>query len=103
MIERAEEPQIPGAGLALRQTEADGTELTAIVRGDSLDLYHGQSTIHSVALSPETARKLAWFILWTWFVKATWIGWKMRAWKQDFQRRLDAKGKLGGANDEAIV
>jgi hypothetical protein len=70
----------PGNGLILRQTEADGSEVTAIVRADSIDLYHGKRVIESFAMSPEVARRLAWFILWTWFVRATLCGYRTKRW-----------------------
>lgn len=86
-------PEPPGSGLALRQVEEDGTEVTAICRGDAFDVYHGRREISSFSMSPRVAIRFAWFVLWRWFVNATWFGLKPRLWFWAARRERGRKGR----------
>ncbi len=82
----------PGADLALRVQEPDGTEIVLVSKGDSFDLIHGQEgAMRVMGISQVAALRLAWFLLWSWFVRATWVGWKLSAWRWAMHTRLDEK------------
>lgn len=73
-------PSPPGHDLALRQVELDGQEVTVMARGDAIEVFYGRKDISSFSMSPRVAIRLAWFILWRWFVNETLFGLRSRAW-----------------------
>jgi len=68
----------PGSGMGLARYEPDGTHVGVIARGDAVDLYYGKDMVSSMSITPRTALDVAWFLLWTWWVKATWCGLRSR-------------------------
>lgn len=81
LLEQNERGQhvLPGANVAQRWVQPDGTETTLISRGDAFDLYIGRRTIYNVTLSFGTAVAIAKWIL-SWWVRSTWCGIKHRLW-----------------------
>jgi hypothetical protein len=70
----------PGGGLAARFVEP-GFEMTVVHRGDAVDVYYGARSITAFSMSPGTALRLAWFIVWRWWALATWCGLKSSLWR----------------------
>lgn len=70
----------PTALLAWSHREATGRRLTAISRGDAFDLYYGRHSPVVLSIAPATALKLAWFLLWRWWIVGTFCGLKMQVW-----------------------
>lgn len=71
--------QPPGAGPAIRLREPDGSDVTAIARGDAFDLYFGKRTITNVPVTPRVMVKLALWVVW-WWIRHDWCGMKRRLW-----------------------
>ncbi len=70
----------PTSNLGIRLREPDESELVLLSEGDSFDLIAGKGEFTVIQVTPKTAMKLAWFILWRWWVLGTWMGWKTSAW-----------------------
>lgn len=70
----------PGGRAGIVLDELDGRRLAVLSRGDALDVYQGRETIRVFGVSAATASKLAWFLFWTWWVRGTWCGLKLRVW-----------------------
>lgn len=70
----------PGGEPCARWVEPDGGEVAIVVRGDAADVYYGREEIRSLSITPATALRLAWFILWRWWVRAGWCGLRLRLW-----------------------
>jgi hypothetical protein len=71
---------MPGHGEAQRWAQSDGAELTAITRGDHVDLYFGRSgQLLQTAVTTETAVAFARWLL-RWYARKLWYGVKLRLW-----------------------
>lgn len=74
-------PAPPGARTGFREREIDGRELAVLPRGDSVDIYFaGPKSVVAFSCDPTTALRLAVWILWHWWVRALWCGWKLVWW-----------------------
>lgn len=82
----------PGAGESIRLLEPDGGEVTAITRGDAVDLYFGRKTIYNYSVSPRTAARLAWWLL-RWWVWSGWCGLKLKLWHWSLSQILRLRWK----------
>jgi len=73
---------VVGSNIGVRAKEADGRDIALFSQGDGFDLVYGnsQGPYVVVQLSPETLLKLAWFVIWRWWFRGTWCGWKLSAW-----------------------
>jgi len=69
--------------LGVRAKEADGRDIVLVSQGDAFDLVYGSERVGYTVLqlSADTVLKLAWFVLWRWWVRGTWLGWKLSAWR----------------------
>ena len=65
----------------MRRAEPNATETAVVSTGDAFEFFHRRGT-EAVAFSvtPEAARWLAWFILWTWLWH-TWAGLRTWLWR----------------------
>jgi hypothetical protein len=82
-IVRRFEERRPGASLGLRLPEPNGGEHAWLSSGDAWDVYFRDMRRRAVvqhSMSPRNALRLAWFILWRWWVCELWCGVKLRAW-----------------------
>lgn len=70
----------PGARVAWRHVERDGRELTVISRGDAIDIYYGRNSPVVFSITPRAALAFASFVLWRWWVRGTWCGFKLWLW-----------------------
>jgi hypothetical protein len=70
----------PSAKLAWSHLELDGSRLTVVSRGDAFDLFYGRTRPVVLSITPKAALRLAWFILWRWWVLGTFCGLKTRLW-----------------------
>lgn len=77
----------PGGSQTFRLSEATGSELTVIARGDSFDVYQGKRAIYAFQVSPRVMLALARWVLWTWWFRGTWCGIKPRLWEWSLKRR----------------
>lgn len=82
---------MPGGSMGFRVQEADGSEFAVLTQGDSMEMYRGKKVISSFSLSTETALRLAWWLIWTWWAKATLFGIRKRMWTWAFRHRLDQR------------
>src|SRR5690349_78611 len=74
----------PSTGIGIVVPEEDGvTSHTLISQGDAIEFISGTDkvgyTVH--VLSARSALKLAWWLLWVWWVKGTLLGQKLDAWR----------------------
>lgn len=77
--------------LGVRAQEADGRDVVLLSQGDGFDLVYGQKDgpYTVLQLSPSTLLKLAWFVLWRWWFRGTWCGWKLSAWQWSAEVQID--------------
>lgn len=80
VVEDGDRLRPPGAEPAVRLVEPDGSELTVMSRGDSLDCFQGKRMFSAFTISPRTALRLAWFLFWSYWVRGTWCGVKLWLW-----------------------
>lgn len=77
-------PSPPGSACRLEFGEPgdDGRpmDIATTDNNDGSDLWLGWRSEWHVFYEAKHARRLAWFILWTWWVKGTWCGLKRRIW-----------------------
>lgn len=86
----------PGGTQIFRWTVAGPVrkEFTVIARSDSFDFYHGHPDGERVtvfAVRADIALKLAWFLLWDWWILATWCNWKLRLWRWCLRVRSESR------------
>ena len=92
---------MPGYGAVLRVVEADDSELLAIARGDSVDVYTGQKDFVHFTCTRETMIRLGAWVLW-WWVFEQWFGLRVLIWYALLESLLPsthgpkAPRKLGG-------
>jgi hypothetical protein len=79
----------PSAELAVRARQPDGSEVAVFSSGDSLTLVMGKHAFTPQRITPRTALRLGWFFLWTWWVRGTWCGLKLRLWSYCVSIKLD--------------
>lgn len=73
---------------AFDHTEPDGTRLVIMTDADAVSFYYGSKTITSFSLTAGSAARLAWFLLWTYWVRWAKLGWRARQTRRALQRRL---------------
>lgn len=69
-------------------------EMVAQVLNDGFDLYVGYPSEWLINMKETGARKLAWFIIWTWWIKGTWFGLRRVIWYWALHRRVEKTNKL---------
>jgi hypothetical protein len=76
------ELQPPAGALATRVHEADGRQLAIVSRGDVLDVYFVTRKGDPVTFScsARSVLRLAWWLLWRYWVVGTWCGMKLSLW-----------------------
>jgi len=100
----------PTANLGIRIQEKDGSEVVLLPHGDSFDLISGKAEYYVVHISPKAMMKLAWFTIWTWWIKGTWFGFKLDAWnwamsvaiEETMYRRLRADEQRKAASPRRV-
>jgi hypothetical protein len=77
--------------LGVRAREADGRDVVLISQGDAFDFIYGsdRAGYTVLQLSARTVLKISWFVLWRWWVRGTWFGWKLLAWRWAVWVQLD--------------
>jgi hypothetical protein len=78
--DKAGQVRAPGSTASFVVDEPNGSTTAVMPRGDAVDIYHGAKEILAFSTTPRNALRLAWFLLWTWWVCATWCGLKARLW-----------------------
>jgi len=76
-------PSPPGVNAELDFGEIDNGRPMFVARtypDDGAYLWLGTHNKWHVFYSAKDARRLAWFILWTWWAKGTWFGLKRKIW-----------------------
>ena len=71
----------PGGTSGIVLAEPNGSTTAVLATGDAFDVVHGREELVVFSTTPANALRLAWFVLWTWWVKATWCGIKLRLWR----------------------
>lgn len=61
----------------------------ATTNNDGFELWLGWRSEWHVFYKAKDARRLAWFILWTWWVKGTWCGLKRWLWYRALSYRVE--------------
>lgn len=83
----------PGAECRLDFGE-DGTEdLATTYNNDGFELWLGNPGKWYTHYSAKQARRLAFFILWKWWTRATWFGLKRRLWYWGLGAQHDQSGR----------
>lgn len=77
--------------LGVRAKEADGRDIVLVSQGDAFDFVYGseRAGYTVLQLSASTVLKLAWFVMWRWWVRGTWLGWKLSAWQWSVAVQMD--------------
>lgn len=86
-----ERPRPPGGSEITRNIDVDGSEFTLVSNGDTFDIYYGRSIINGFSIEESLGRKVAKWILWDWWVKATWCGMKLRLWRWALENKEPPK------------
>lgn len=77
-------PYPPGSTCRLEFGEPDDDgrpmNIATTDNNDGFDLWLGYRHEWHVFYPAAEARRLAWFILWTWWIKGTWCGLKRKIW-----------------------
>lgn len=83
----------PSGELGVRVSEITGTEHVIISHGDSLELISGNDRDGYVVsvLEPASALRLARWILWRWWIRALFFGWKLLAWQWTISVELEER------------
>lgn len=69
--------------------------------GDAWDVFYRDPRRVMVvqhSMSPRQALRLAWFVIWRWWVKALWCGLRLRLWIWALHVRMEA----GAATNEPV-
>ena len=92
----------PGSTQQLRFGEIDPDDgkppyVATTDNNDGFELWLGtMHTWHVFYKAPE-ARRLAWFILWTWWIRGTWCGLKRRIWY--WALHIEVEDMMGGSDE----
>lgn len=81
---------VPGAAVGARLVEADGREIAVIGRGETCEVFFTSPRMKSVMCfecSPRAALRLAFALVWTWWMRGTWCGIKTRLWLWAVEQR----------------
>lgn len=70
----------PGAECQLNFGAEDAPQIATTYNNDGFELWLGTPHRWHVFYSAKAARRLAWFILWDWWIVSTWYGLKRRIW-----------------------
>lgn len=70
----------PGGTTGIVLVEPNGSTTAVLCGGDAVEVIHGKRELLTFSTTPANALRLAWFLVWTWWVKATWFGLKLRLW-----------------------
>lgn len=70
----------PGGTTGIVLAEPNGSTTAVLSKGDAVEIVHGRQELVAFSTTPRNAIRLAWFLVWTWWVKATWCGLKLRLW-----------------------
>ncbi|KKN72066.1 hypothetical protein LCGC14_0414610 [marine sediment metagenome] len=95
MIEEREGYQAAPGGTQVFRWTVPGPvrrEFTVIARSDAFDFYHSDPEGHYIsvyAVRADVVLKLTWFLLWDWWILATWCGWKLRLWRWCLRARSE--------------
>lgn len=73
---------------ALIVEEPDGTRVVVTTSIDSVEVFHGKKIVHSFSMSVATARQLAWFVLWHYFMRWLRFGLRTRWHERRLTKRL---------------
>lgn len=71
----------PGTGRAARFVDFDGQEMTVVAEPDAVEVYYGRAEFRGFAVSHRMAVRLAWFLLWRYWVVSTWCGLRTFLWR----------------------
>ena len=71
----------PGGTQGIVLTEPNGATTAVLSRGDAIEIVHGKQELLAFSTTPTNALRLAWFLVWSWWVCATWCGVKLRLWR----------------------
>jgi hypothetical protein len=71
----------PGAGLGRVFVELDGHAVTLLCHAESFDVLHGRKDPIIFSVEPKTLHAIAWWVIWDWWVRATWCGLRTRLWE----------------------
>jgi hypothetical protein len=78
----AKPKQPPGVGLVFTRVESDKRFVTAIPRGDVVEIFHGtaKGDVVGYSVSSHTAFSLGMWLVFRWWVVATLCGIRLRWW-----------------------
>lgn len=83
----------PGSTQRLKfDIDEDGFyQIACTNNNDGFELWLGNPSEWHVFYGAKDARRLAWFILWTWWAKGTWFGLKRKIWYKALNRKVQKR------------
>lgn len=72
-----------------------GCERVATITNDGFELSIGRPDEWWGSIRREHARRLAWFILWRWWIRGEWFGLRRAIWYWLLHRRCERSNRLG--------
>jgi hypothetical protein len=88
----------PGSECRLVFGGPEMSQRATTYNNDGFELWLGTAHKWHVFYKAREARRLAWFILWTWWAKSTWFGLKRRIWYWALtEKGRRRKRKVGGS------
>ena len=85
--ETSDRPPGSTQSLKLAVDKDGGYEIASTDNNDGFELWLGNPWEWHVFYSAKDARRLAWFILWNWWVCGTWFGLKRKIWYKALNRK----------------
>ena len=80
----------PGTDQKFRWGEDDGSDfMVTTYNNDGFELWFSWCNKWVMFMKAKEARRLAWFILWTWWGKGTWFGLKRFIWYWALGKRCE--------------
>lgn len=89
----------PGNRSGVTASEPDGHAIAVTGRTDVLDFYFVQPDGRSITvpITRESAVRIAWWIVWHYFVLELWLGLRARLWSWLLRRKLSQKAPSDAA------
>ncbi len=86
--ETSDRPPGSTQSLKLAVDEDGGYEIASTDNNDGFELWLGDPWGWHTFYKAKDARRLAWFILWSWWARGTWFGLKRKIWYKALYRKV---------------
>ncbi len=82
-------------------TNTDGVHHVYRTNNDGFELWMGYPNEWHHHMHSKDARRLAWFILWTWWAKGTWFGLKRWIWYKALNKHVNRFKGVSNAKENS--